>query len=157
MNQDEKFMWAALEQAKLADQHNEVPVGAVVVLDGVIIGKGYNQPISANDPTAHAEVVALRDAAKNVKNYRLVEADLYVTVEPCAMCSGAMIHGRIRRVVYGTTEPKAGMAESQGNLFAQSYFNHKVDVVGGVLAQECTDVIQAFFKRRRKEKSSQKQ
>ena len=157
MNQDEQFMQAAIEQAKLADKKNEVPVGAVVVLDGQIIGRGFNQPISACDPSAHAEVMALRDAAKHIQNYRLINADLYVTVEPCTMCSGAIVHGRIRRVIYGTTEPKAGMAESQGNIFTVPYFNHKVEVMGGVLAQECTDVIQAFFKRRREEKKAAKE
>lgn len=156
MNQDDVFMQAAIEQAKLADKLNEVPVGAVVVLDGNIIGRGFNQPISAQDPTAHAEVMALRDAAKHIENYRLVNADLYVTVEPCTMCSGAIIHSRIRRIIYGTTEPKAGVAQSQETLFTKPYFNHQVDVVGGVLAQECTDVIQAFFKRRREEKKAAK-
>jgi len=156
MNQDDVFMQAAIEQAKLADQHNEVPVGAVVVLDGQIIGRGYNQPITSHDPTAHAEVMALRDAAKQVENYRLVNADLYVTVEPCTMCSGAIVHSRIRRIIYGTTEPKAGVAQSQETIFSKPYFNHQVEVVSGVLAQECADVIQAFFKRRREEKRALK-
>lgn len=156
MNQDEQFMQAAIEQAKLADTLNEVPVGAVVVLDGQIIGRGFNQPISACDPTAHAEVMALRDAAKNIENYRLVDADLYVTVEPCTMCSGAIVHSRIRRIIYGTTEPKAGVAQSQEIIFTKPYFNHQVEVVSGVLAQACTDVIQAFFKRRREEKKAAK-
>ena len=156
MNVDETFMQAAIEQAKLADKKNEVPVGAVVVLDGQIIGRGFNQPISVCDPSAHAEVMALRDAAKNVENYRLVNADLYVTVEPCTMCSGAIVHSRIRRVIYGATEPKAGVAESQEQIFSKPYFNHQVEVVAGVLAQECTDVIQAFFKRRREEKKAER-
>ncbi len=156
MNQDEHFMQAAIEQAKLADQLNEVPVGAVVVLDGEIIGRGFNQPITAHDPTAHAEVMALRDAAKKVENYRLVNADLYVTVEPCTMCSGAIVHSRIRRLIYGTTEPKAGVAQSQDHIFSKAYFNHQVDVTSGVLAQTCTDVIQAFFKRRREEKKAER-
>jgi len=150
-------MQAAIEQAKLAGQINEVPVGAVVVLDGQIIGRGFNQPIAACDPSAHAEVMALRDAAKNIENYRLVNADLYVTVEPCTRCSGAIVHSRLRRVIYGTTEPKAGVAQSQEQIFEKPYFNHEVDVIGGVLAQQCSDVIQAFFKRRREEKKAAKQ
>ena len=150
-------MQAAIEQAKLAGQINEVPVGAVVVLDGQIIGRGFNQPIAACDPSAHAEVMALRDAAKNIENYRLVNADLYVTVEPCTMCSGAIVHSRVRRVIYGTTEPKAGVAQSQEQIFEKPYFNHQVDVIGGVLAQQCSEVIQAFFKRRREEKKAAKQ
>jgi len=157
MTLDEQFMQAAIEQAKLAGQINEVPVGAVVVLDGQIIGRGFNQPIAACDPSAHAEVMALRDAAKNIENYRLVNADLYVTVEPCTMCSGAIVHSRVRRVIYGTTEPKAGVAQSQEKIFEKPYFNHQVEVIGGVLAQQCSDVIQAFFKRRREEKKVAKQ
>jgi len=157
MTLDEQFMQAAIEQAKLAGQINEVPVGAVVVLDGQIIGRGFNQPIAACDPSAHAEVMALRDAAKNIENYRLVNADLYVTVEPCTMCSGAIVHSRVRRVIYGTTEPKAGVAQSQEQIFEKPYFNHQVDVIGGVLAQQCSEVIQAFFKRRREEKKAAKQ
>jgi len=157
MTLDEQFMQAAIEQAKLAGQINEVPVGAVVVLDGQIIGRGFNQPIAACDPSAHAEVMALRDAAKNIENYRLVNADLYVTVEPCTMCSGAIVHSRVRRVIYGTTEPKAGVAQSQEQIFEKPYFNHQVDVIGGVLTQQCSEVIQAFFKRRREEKKAAKQ
>ncbi|GAA6135639.1 tRNA adenosine(34) deaminase TadA [Oceaniserpentilla sp. 4NH20-0058] len=156
MNSDEQYMQAAIEQAMLADQLNEVPVGAVVVLDDQIIGRGFNQPITSHDPSAHAEIMALRQAAQFVENYRLVDADLYVTVEPCTMCSGAVVHSRIRRLIYGTTEPKAGVAQSQEQVFEKPYFNHQVDVIGGVLAQECTDVIQAFFKRRREEKKAAK-
>jgi len=156
MTEDETFMLEAIAQAKLADAKNEVPVGAVVVLDGEIIGRGFNQPISSHDPTAHAEIIALKDAAQKIGNYRLVNADLYVTIEPCTMCAGAMVHGRIRRLIYGATEPKAGVAHSQQNIFQSPYFNHDIEVVGGVLAQACSDVMQAFFQRRREEKKALK-
>lgn len=153
----EYFMAQAIEEALKADKLNEVPVGAVVVLQGEIIGRGFNQPISSNDPSAHAEIMALRDAGKYVENYRLVDADLYVTIEPCTMCSGAMVHSRIKRVIFGAVEPKAGVAVSRQNIFEWEYFNHTVEVVSGVLAEECTQVMQAFFKRRRKEKKALKQ
>jgi tRNA(adenine34) deaminase len=156
MKEHEKFMSEAIAQAKLADAKNEVPVGAVIVIDGEIIGRGFNQPISSHDPTAHAEIMALRDAAKRIGNYRLVDADLYVTIEPCTMCAGAMIHGRVKRVIYGASEPKAGVVHSQQNIFKEPYFNHNVDVLSGVLADECSDVMQAFFKRRREEKKALK-
>jgi tRNA(adenine34) deaminase len=156
MKQHEQFMHEAIAQAKLADAKNEVPVGAVVVLDGEIIGRGFNQPISSHDPTAHAEIVALRDAAKQVENYRLVNADLYVTIEPCTMCAGAIVHGRVKRVIYGASEPKAGVVHSQQNIFKEPYFNHSVEVLSGVLAQECMDVVQTFFQRRRNEKKAHK-
>jgi tRNA(adenine34) deaminase len=152
----EFFMAEAIKEALKADQLNEVPVGAVVVLDGEVIGRGFNQPISANDPTAHAEVMALRDAAQKIENYRLVNADLYVTIEPCTMCCGAVIHSRIRTLVYGATEPKAGVAQSQQTIFSEPYFNHSVTVIPGVLAEECSQVMQAFFKRRREEKKEEK-
>jgi tRNA(adenine34) deaminase len=153
----EFFMGEAIKQALKADALNEVPVGAVVVKDGVIIGQGFNQPITASDPSAHAEVMALRNAGLSLENYRLVDADLYVTIEPCTMCSGAIVHGRIKRVIFGALEPKAGVAVSQGNIFENSYFNHQVEVIGGVLADECSQVVQNFFKRRRKEKKALKQ
>lgn len=152
----EFFMAEAIKEALKADQLNEVPVGAVVVLDGEVIGRGFNQPISANDPTAHAEVMALRDAAQKIENYRLVNADLYVTIEPCTMCCGAVIHSRIRTLVYGATEPKAGVAQSQQAIFSEPYFNHAVKVIPGVLADKCSQVMQAFFKRRREEKKEEK-
>ncbi|WP_396587514.1 tRNA adenosine(34) deaminase TadA [Bermanella sp. R86510] len=153
---DEYFMAAALQQAKLADVRDEVPVGAVVVLDGEIIGRGFNQPITGCDPTAHAEIMALRNAAQHISNYRLVDADLFVTIEPCTMCAGAIVHSRIKRVIFGATEPKAGVACSQQAIFEAPYFNHTVEVTGGVLAEECTQQVQAFFKRRREEKKAQK-
>jgi tRNA(adenine34) deaminase len=149
-------MAQAIIEAQKADVKNEVPVGAVVVLDGKIIGRGYNQPISSCDPCAHAEVLALRDAAKNIQNYRLSDATLYVTIEPCTMCSGAIIHSRVAKLVYGATEPKAGVVESQELIFEKPYFNHTLEVVAGVMADECTEVIQAFFKRRREEKKAEK-
>ncbi len=150
------FMAQALEEAKKAYALQEVPVGAVVVLNGEIIGRGFNQPISSHDPCAHAEVMALRDAANHIKNYRLVDADLYVTVEPCTMCSGAVVHARIKRVIFAALEPKAGVVCSQMTVFKQSYFNHEVDVVAGVLAQECSALMQEFFKMRREQKKQLK-
>jgi tRNA(adenine34) deaminase len=145
-------MQQALRQAELAAEKGEVPVGAVVVLGGEMIGQGFNQPISSHDPTAHAEIIALRDAAQNIGNYRLPGATLYVTIEPCTMCAGAMVHARVARVVYGATEPKAGVVESNPNLLVQPYYNHAVDSDGGILAEDCSAVISAFFKRRRQEK-----
>lgn len=149
-------MEQALALATKADQLNEVPVGAIVVRDGEVLGRGWNQPISACDPTAHAEVLALRDAAHNVGNYRLPGATLYVTIEPCTMCAGAIVHARIERVVFGATEPKAGAVESNGAIFEQEQLNHRVIALGGVSEDEATAKIQAFFKRRRNEKKAEK-
>ena len=151
-----EFMAQAIIEAQKADVKNEVPVGAVVVLDGEVIGRGFNQPISSCDPCAHAEVLALRDAAKNIQNYRLSDATLYVTIEPCTMCAGAIIHSRVAKLVYGATEPKSGVVQSQEQIFEKPYFNHQLEVVGGVMAEECTAVIQTFFKRRREEKKAEK-
>jgi tRNA(adenine34) deaminase len=144
-------MRIALELGRTARQHGEVPVGAVVVLDGVVIGEGFNQPISTNDPTAHAEIVALRDAARRIGNYRLPGATVYVTIEPCQMCVGAMVHARIARVVYGAREPKAGAIESAMRAHEHPSLNHRMEAVGGVLEDECREVIQAFFASRRVE------
>ena len=152
----EFFMQQALLQAELAFRAGEVPVGAVVVYNGEIIGRGYNQPISLCDPTAHAEVMALRDAALNVQNYRLPDCELYVTVEPCTMCAGALIHSRIRTVFFGTTEPKAGVAVSQAQLFAAPFVNHQVQIVGGVLREACAEIMQRFFSERRAAKQALK-
>ena len=146
---DETCMRAALEQARQARQRDEVPVGAVVVLDAAIVGEGFNQPISSRDPTAHAEIVALREAARRVGNYRLTGATLYVTIEPCQMCVGAMVHARIGRVVYGATEPKAGAIESAMRAHEHPSLNHRMSATGGVLADECRTVIQEFFEARR--------
>jgi tRNA(adenine34) deaminase len=146
---DEGFMGLALEQARLAAEAGEVPVGAVVVKDGQVIGAGRNAPVGDSDPTAHAEIVALRAAAKALGNYRLDGCELYVTLEPCAMCSGAMLHARLRRVVFGATDPKTGAAGSVTDLFAQPRLNHQTQVLGGVRAQECGDLLGEFFTGRR--------
>jgi tRNA(adenine34) deaminase len=152
MNADDlSFMTAALALAHEGASHDEVPVGALVVLNGEIVGRGYNQPIGSHDPTAHAEVKALRDAAARVGNYRLPGATLYVTVEPCAMCAGAIQHARIARVVYGTREPKTGACGSVVDLFSEPRLNHHAVVEGGLLAEESAAVIAAFFQRRRVE------
>jgi tRNA(adenine34) deaminase len=143
------FMRAALEQARLAALAGEVPVGALVVCDGEVAGAGFNQPIGSHDPTAHAEVVAIRAAAARVGNYRLTGATLYVTVEPCLMCVGAMVHARIGTVVFGATEPKAGAVVSTLAAHELPSLNHRMTAVGGVLEDECREVIQTFFRGRR--------
>jgi tRNA(adenine34) deaminase len=148
---DARFMRQALTLAAEARQRGEVPVGAVVVLEGAVIGAGFNQPISARDPTAHAEIVALRAAAAHLRNYRLAGAVLYVTIEPCQMCVGAMVHARIARVVYGAREPKAGAIESAMRAHEHPSLNHRLEAVGGVLEAECRDVMQEFFQSRRQE------
>jgi tRNA(adenine34) deaminase len=145
----EEFMRAALAVALEAKAAGEVPVGAVVVLNGAIVSAGFNQPIAAHDPTAHAEVVAIRAAAAMIGNYRLTGATLYVTVEPCLMCVGAMVHARIGLVVYGAPEPKAGAIQSMTRAHELAGLNHRLDAVGGVLESECRDLLQAFFKDRR--------
>lgn len=142
-------MRAALAEAGRASAAGEVPIGAVVVLDGRVVGEGFNQPISSGDPTAHAEVVALRAAAKAVANYRLTGATMYVTVEPCLMCVGAMVHARIGLVVFGAPEPKAGAIQSMTRAHELAGLNHRLDVIGGVLESESRDLLQAFFKDRR--------
>ena len=146
---DDHFMRAALALAQQAEVLGEVPVGAVVVKDGVIIGRGCNQPIAARDPTAHAEVVAMRDAAARTGNYRLVGCDLYVTLEPCVMCAGAIMHARVGRVVYGAADPKTGACGSVVDLFADARLNHHATVTAGVLAEECSAKLMAFFSQRR--------
>ena len=153
---DVEFMRLALAQAAQAEAIGEVPVGAVLVQDGQVIGHGFNQPIQQHDPTAHAEIQCLRMAGQASQNYRLPGTTLYVTVEPCAMCFGAMVHARIDRLVFGTTEPKAGVVESAAKLTEASFFNHQLTVVGGVLADECRDVMVQFFKRRRADHKQQK-
>ena len=145
------FMREALALAAQAAQAGEVPVGAVVVLDGRVIGRGHNQPVSSHDPTAHAEVVALRDAARQAENYRLPGATLYVTIEPCLMCVGALVHARIGTLVYGATEPKAGAVESTQRAHEHPALNHRIVVIAGVLAVECRDVMRKFFEERRQE------
>ncbi len=146
---DADYMRRALELARRAEQAGEVPVGALVVLDDEVIGEGWNQPITSHDPTAHAEIVALRAAAANKKNYRLSEAGLYVTLEPCAMCAGAIVQARLGRVVYGAADPKTGSAGSVFNLLESSVLNHRAQVVRGVLAEECGGLLRKFFEARR--------
>ncbi|WP_264193090.1 tRNA adenosine(34) deaminase TadA [Microbulbifer aggregans] len=143
------FMQRALELAAKGAELGEVPVGAVVVLDGEIIGEGFNQPITSSDPSAHAEVVALRAAAAHQENYRLPQSTLYVTIEPCTMCFGTLIHARVARLVYGAAEPRAGVVASQLQLPSQPFFNHKIQVEGGVLAEQAGDLVKAFFQKRR--------
>lgn len=147
---DEAFMREALNLAQRAWDLGEVPVGAIVVKDGEIIGRGFNQPITSNDPTTHAEIVALRGAAQHLNNYRLVDCELYVTLEPCMMCVGAMFHSRIKRVVFGAMEPKTGVCGSVINLPAEEKLNHHAEFVSGVLAEECGALLKAFFAERRK-------
>jgi tRNA(adenine34) deaminase len=142
-------MRAALDQALEAGRRGEVPVGAVVVVDDAIVGAGFNQPIGGQDPTAHAEIVAMREAARWLGNYRLTSATLYVTIEPCQMCVGAMIHARVARVVYGTREPKAGAIESVMRAHEHPAMNHRLTATGGVLEEECRQMIQGFFRERR--------
>ncbi len=146
---DARFMEMALGQARLAWAQGEVPVGAVVVKDGEVIAAGYNQPIGRHDPTAHAEIVALRAAAEKLGNYRLPGCELYVTLEPCIMCSGAMMHARLSRVVYAALDPKTGACGSVLNLFDQEKLNHHTVVAGGVLADEASSLLKAFFAERR--------
>ena len=148
-SQDEHFMQLALQQAQQGAALGEVPVGAVLVLQGEVIGVGFNCPISTHDPSAHAEMVAIRAAAGHVGNYRLPGSTLYVTLEPCSMCAGLIVHSRIQRVVYGTTEPKAGVVVSRGEFFAQDFLNHRVLVEGGVLAGQCAAELREFFRLRR--------
>lgn len=158
MNKGDDIQWMkrALQLAQKAADADEVPVGAVVVLDGEVVGEGWNQPISGHDPTAHAEIMALRDAARRVGNYRLSGAALYVTIEPCTMCAGAIVHARVSRLVFGATEPKAGAVVSNVQLFDQQWLNHWPEYEGEVLAEQCREVISAFFRRRRAEKKSEK-
>ncbi len=143
------FMQLALDLATQAALNGEVPVGAIVVKDGVIIGRGSNAPIGLHDPTAHAEVLAMREAAQYLGNYRLVDCTLYVTLEPCAMCSGAMQHARIAKLVYGASDPKTGACGSVVNLMSEQKLNHHTEVLGGVLADQCGAVLTTFFKQRR--------
>lgn len=145
-------MQHALTLASRAESEGEVPVGAVVVYNNEIIGEGWNRPITDNDPTAHAEVMALRSAAKIINNYRLLDTTLYVTLEPCIMCTGAIIHARIKRVVYGAKDLKAGAVDSAFTILGTDCLNHKVDVNGGILTAECGQILTDFFRKKRKEK-----
>ncbi len=149
MSTDQHFMQEAIMLAQQAASNNEVPVGAVIVQDGAIIGRGSNAPIALSDPSAHAEILAIRDAAKTLGNYRLIGCTLYVTLEPCAMCTGAIQHARIARLVYGASDAKTGACGSVVNLMAEDKLNHHTEVSGGVLAEECGKLLKAFFKQRR--------
>ena len=146
---DVAFMSRALDLARRAQNAGEVPVGAVIVKDNAIIAEGWNQPISTHDPTAHAEIVAMRAAAQSLRNYRLLDTTLYVTLEPCAMCATAMVHARVKRLVYAARDPRAGAIASLFNLAQHPSLNHRVDCVGGILAEDCGEVLRAFFKERR--------
>jgi tRNA(adenine34) deaminase len=146
---DEKWMKIALEQARLAQAKNEVPVGAILVKDDQLIAIAHNQPISNNDPTAHAEIQLLRRAGEVLNNYRFLNTTLYVTLEPCTMCLGAMIHARISRVVFGAYDEKTGVCGSCQDLSTSKYFNHQIGIQGGILKNECSNIISQFFKNRR--------
>jgi tRNA(adenine34) deaminase len=147
---DEDFMREALAEAEVSQEQGEVPVGAVVILDGGVIARGHNSVIRLNDPTAHAEIVALREAARAIGNYRLTGATVYSTIEPCAMCAGALVHARIARLVYGAKDPKAGAVETHFGVCTTDFLNHQVSIKGGILEDECRRVLQSFFRDRRK-------
>ena len=147
--QDQRWMRQALRLAKYAEEEGEVPVGAVIVRDNRLVSEGWNQPIKGHDPTAHAEIMALREAGKAESNYRLPGATLYVTLEPCVMCVGAITHARINRVVYGADDPRAGAAGSAFSLLGSDLFNHSLEVCNGILETECGEILKKFFKARR--------
>lgn len=146
---DQRWMERALDLARVAEQDGEVPVGAVIVLDDAIIGEGRNRMIGSNDPSAHAEIDALRDAGRRAANYRFPGATLYVTLEPCVMCAGALVHARLARVVYAATDPKTGAAGSMFDTLLSDRHNHRIDVLGGVLAEQASEMLSAFFRARR--------
>lgn len=148
---DEMWMEEALREAQRAEANGEVPVGAVVVREGQIVGRGCNRNLLDNDPSAHAEIVALRDAGRTIGNHRLIDCELYVTIEPCAMCAGAITHARIKRLIYGADDAKAGAVRSIMQVLNHPQLNHTVEVTSGVLAGRCMDALQAFFRRRRNE------
>ncbi len=143
------FMEEALFEAKKALKKGEVPIGAVVVFEEDIIGRGYNQSITKNDPTAHAEIMALRDAAMNLKNYRLKDTLVYTTLEPCLMCAGALVHARIKKLIYSASDPKSGVIESNGNLMQSAFLNHKISYEGGILKEESSEILKNFFLKKR--------
>ena len=149
MNKDEKWMKIALNEANLAMNENEIPVGAVLVKNDTLIAQAHNKPITKNDPTAHAEIQLLRKAGEQQKNYRLPESTLYVTLEPCTMCFGAMVHARIDRIVYGASDPKTGVCGSRMNLNEENFFNHKISITSGILEKESSELLKLFFKSRR--------
>ena len=153
MNEDEKWMQIAISEANLAKSKDEIPVGAVLIQNSELIAQAHNQQISNNDPTAHAEIQVLRIAAKKQSNYRLVGSTIYVTLEPCTMCLGAMMHARIKRIVFGASDPKTGVCGSCANLASEAFFNHRIEVLGGILEKESKEILQSFFKLRRKEQA----
>lgn len=153
---DIRWMEYAIQLAAKGGALGEVPVGAVIVKNGAILGEGFNQPITSNDPTAHAEVVALRQAAKHIENYRLIDSTIYVTLEPCTMCVGALVHARIARLVFGTTEPKAGAVVSKAQLLGSDFFNHRINYSRGLLAEQCQHQLSQFFAQRRAQKRKEK-
>lgn len=146
---DSQYMARALELAREAERAGEVPVGAVIVKDDAIVGEGWNRPISTNDPTAHAEIVAMRAAAQKLNTYRLLDTTLYVTLEPCAMCAGAMVHARVKRLVYAATDPRAGAAGTIFNIVQHPSLNHRVECEAGLMGEECATMLRAFFQGRR--------
>ncbi|GAA4364112.1 tRNA adenosine(34) deaminase TadA [Kangiella marina] len=153
-DKDHQFMQRAFELAEMAKEKGEVPVGAVLVKGDTVIGEGFNQPILSNDPTAHAEVVALREAGKVLENYRLVDTTLYVTLEPCAMCAMALVHARVARIVYATDDPRTGAGGSVLNILEHESFNHHCEVETGLLKEQCSEQLKAFFKAKRDKKRS---
>ncbi len=154
---DLHWMQYALQLADKAEQSGEIPVGAVLVKDGVVLGEGWNQSIQLNDPSAHAEMVAIRQAAEKIGNYRLIDCTLYVTLEPCAMCAGLLVHSRVKRLVFGAKDAKTGAAGSVLDIVRHPVLNHQLDVLDGPLAQQCADKLSEFFRRRRAEQKALKQ
>jgi tRNA(adenine34) deaminase len=149
MTQDETYLLLAMEQARLASEAGEIPVGAIVVFENEVIGRGRNEVLASNDPTAHAEIVALRAAARTMNNYRLIGCELYTTLEPCSMCAGAIIHSRISRLVFGAADPKAGAAGSVVEVINHPRLNHQLQITSGVLGEDCGEMLRAFFRERR--------
>lgn len=156
-NQDEIFMAMALQEAMKAEALGEVPIGAILVREGVVIGKGYNLRETSKDPTAHAELIALRAASAKLGGWRLMGSTLYVTLEPCPMCAGAIVQSRVEKVVFGVSDPKAGCAGTLMNLLQEDRFNHQVEVDSGILAEECSDILKSFFRQLREKKKHTKQ
>jgi tRNA(Arg) A34 adenosine deaminase TadA len=156
-SRDEHFMRLALAQARLGAEQGEVPVGAILVRKGQVIGRGFNQPVRSHDPSAHAEICALRDAGQVVGNYRLPDATLYVTIEPCTMCYGAIIHARVKRLVFGAAEPRYGAVISGQKLLENGHFNHRPDVLSGVLETECSQMMKQFFAVKRQQAAQSQQ
>ena len=153
---DHIFMQRAFELAQQAEQHDEIPVGAVIVYQGEIIGEGFNQSIRLNDPSAHAEMIAIRQAGKHLSNYRLLDCTLYVTLEPCPMCAGLLVHSRIKRLVYASADLKTGAAGSVFNLLDNAQLNHQITITDGIMKEQCSQLLSTFFKRRRSEKKALK-